>query len=86
MSYINSRSIALARFAWAAMRGRPRQLRKHAMSATQKPAGSPNDDESFDDHVSPTPDEDGPHDVPDDKVIENTFPVKPMPDRGRSRR
>ena len=84
MSYINSRSIALARFTSAAMLDRPRQLRRHDMSATQRPAGSAaDDDESLDDHVSPTPDEDGPHDVPDDTVIESTLPTKPMPDRGR---
>ena len=26
----------------------------------------------------PTPDEDGPHDVPDDKVIEKTLPTGPV--------
>jgi hypothetical protein len=53
------------------------------MSATRKPEGSDVDpDESPDDHVSPTPDEDGPHDVPDDKVIEKTLPTKPVPDSG----
>ncbi len=57
------------------------------MSATQKPAGSAADsDESLDDHVSPTPDEDGPHDVPDDQVIEKTLPSTPISDSGRSRR
>jgi hypothetical protein len=52
-----------------------------AMSATRKPAGSSDDpDESLDDQVPPTPDEDGPHDVPDDKVIEKTLPTRPIPD------
>ena len=31
------------------------------------------------DHV-PTPDEDGPHDVPDEKVIEKTLPSVPVSD------
>lgn len=52
------------------------------MSSTQKPAGSP--DESLDDPTSPPPipDEDGPHDVPDDKVIEKTLPSMPIPESG----
>ena len=36
-------------------------------------------DEAPDDHV-PTPDEDGPHDVPDEKVIEKTLPSVPISD------
>lgn len=48
------------------------------MSATQKPAGNADEaDESPEDRVPPTPDERGPHDVPDDKVIEKTVPTKP---------
>lgn len=55
------------------------------MSATQKPAGSDEDsDESPEDRISRTPDEDGPHDVPDDKVIEKTLPTKHLPDSGGS--
>lgn len=54
------------------------------MSATRKPEGSADDpDEPFDGEV-PMPDEDGPHDVPDDKVIEKTLPTKPVPDGGGS--
>jgi len=29
-------------------------------------------------NVPPIPDEDGPHDVPDDKVIEKTLPERPV--------
>jgi len=51
------------------------------MSATRNPAGSPVDpDESRADQIPPTPDEDGPHDVPDDKVIEKTLPTTPIPE------
>jgi hypothetical protein len=35
--------------------------------------------EALADHV-PTPDEDGPHDVPDEKVIEKTLPSVPVSD------
>ncbi|MDQ6881822.1 MAG: hypothetical protein M3150_06995 [Pseudomonadota bacterium] len=48
------------------------------MSARQNPsgrdAGSDESDESVEDHLAGTPDEDGPHDVPDDEVIEKTLP------------
>lgn len=55
------------------------------MSATQKPAGSSDDSDEFrDGQVSRVPDEDGPHDVPDDKVIDKTLPAKPAPDRAGS--
>ena len=55
------------------------------MSATQDPArGSVDPDEAPEDHVPPTPDEDGPHDVPDDQVIEKTLPTVPIPDSGSS--
>jgi hypothetical protein len=55
------------------------------------PATRPADDpipQSGDDRVegqpAPTPDEDGPHDVPDDKVIEKTLPsTKPADISGR---
>jgi hypothetical protein len=29
--------------------------------------------------MSPKPDEDGPHDVPDEQVIEKTLPSQPVP-------
>ena len=32
--------------------------------------------------VPPIPDEDGPHDVPDDKVIEKTLPTSPVKESG----
>ncbi|MGZ5786654.1 MAG: hypothetical protein ACXWJM_12095 [Ramlibacter sp.] len=42
--------------------------------------------QSGDDRVegqpAPTPDEDGPHDVPDDKVIEKTLPSTKPADKG----
>ena len=52
------------------------------MNASRNPAGSADDpDEPADTQVPPIPDEDGPHDVPDDKVIEKTLPTSPAPDR-----
>ncbi len=39
-------------------------------------------DESLDDSLPPTPDEDGPHDVPDETVIEKTLPSVPVPEIG----
>jgi len=54
--------------------------RRNAMSATRKPReGADEPDESLD-GFPPIPDEDGPHDVPDEKVIEKTLPTTPMPD------
>jgi hypothetical protein len=85
MSYVNSGSDALACSALAAMLGPCEPLRRNAMSATQKPAGSSDDSDEFrDGQVSRVPDEDGPHDVPDDKVIDKTLPAKPVPDRAGS--
>jgi hypothetical protein len=58
------------------------------MSPAEKPAeSSPAADESVEDRLSRTPDEDGPHDVPDDKVIEKTLPSVPISDKvgGKSR-
>jgi hypothetical protein len=52
------------------------------MSATHKPAGNADDSDESPDHHVPPPDEDGPHDVPDGKVIEKTMPTKPLPDSG----
>jgi hypothetical protein len=53
------------------------------------PAPRPADDPSplsGDDRVegqpAPSPDEDGPHDVPDDKVIEKTLPTTRPGDKG----
>lgn len=48
------------------------------MSSTQKPAGSDDEREgTAEGQMPPTPDEGGPHDVPDDKVIEKTLPKSP---------
>lgn len=52
------------------------------MSATQKRPGDAADrDDALDDPFPPPiPDEYGPHDVPDDKVIEKTLPTAPPTD------
>ena len=54
-------------------------LRRNAMP-TQKPDPA----EPVDGQFPPVPDEDGPHDVPDDKVIEETLPSTPKPEKGGS--
>lgn len=49
------------------------------MAATQN---TPGDDERAPgalDEQFPRPDEDGPHDVPDENVIEKTLPASPSP-------
>jgi hypothetical protein len=51
---------------------------ENAMPATQKPQSEPMDEPVAEDLVPPIPDEDGPHDVPDDKVIEKTLPERPQ--------
>jgi hypothetical protein len=58
-----------------------------AMRATRNGTGSASDGDEFpEDQAPPAPDEDGPHDVPDDKVIEKTLPTAPTRDpAGRSR-
>jgi hypothetical protein len=54
------------------------------MSATQKPQQSEEADDRLVDGQAPhQPDEDGPHDVPDDKVIEKTLPSAPPDDARR---
>ena len=45
----------------------------------------PKADEIVEGQAPPSPDEDGPHDVPDDKVIEKTLPTRPARD-GKSPR
>ena len=55
------------------------------MRAAQNRPGSASDgDELPDGRVPPIPDEDGPHDVPDEKVIEKTLPTTPAPGSGGS--
>lgn len=57
------------------------------MAATQKPQQSESSDaqERVDGEFPPVPDEDGPHDVPDEAVIEKTLPAsKPGGEGGRS--
>jgi len=46
--------------------------------ATQKP----DSEEPINAEFPPVPDEDGPHDVPDDKVIDETLPTVPTPESG----
>jgi hypothetical protein len=46
------------------------------MPATNRPQRDSTDEPRADDEVIPVPDEDGPHDVPDDKVIEKTLPER----------
>lgn len=48
------------------------------MSPVRDPAANAADADESDELLPPTPDEDGPHDVPDDTVIEKTLPAKPL--------
>lgn len=53
------------------------------MAEPQHPAGDNADaGEALDGQPPPIPDEDGPHDVPDETVIEKTMPATPVPDAG----
>ena len=52
------------------------------MATPQNPTGSDDSRESLDGQPPPVPDEDGPHDVPDDTVIEKTLPPTPIADSG----
>ena len=56
------------------------------MSATQnRPGDAADGDDARDDRFPPpVPDEDGPHDVPDEKVIEKTLPTTSLPGTGGS--
>lgn len=45
--------------------------------ATQNPQNDPVDEPSAAGQATPVPDEDGPHDVPDETVIEKTLPERP---------
>ena len=56
------------------------------MAAARKPAGSDDDSDESAREMTPTPDEDGPHDVPDEKVIEKTLPSHRVRDTGDSGR
>lgn len=47
------------------------------MPATQNPQTEPSEDPSAAGQPPPVPDEDGPHDVPDETVIEKTLPERP---------
>ena len=52
------------------------------MATKERPESADGSDEQPDEHVTPGPDEDGPHDVPDEQVIEKTMPSVPVPGRG----
>jgi hypothetical protein len=53
------------------------------MSPARDPVTNPADiDPTLDGQVSAVPDEDGPHDVPDEEVIEQTLPTVPVSDLG----
>jgi hypothetical protein len=54
------------------------------MATPHKPTGMAGSGESLDGQPPPVPDEDGPHDVPDDKVIEKTLPTTPIADSGEA--
>jgi len=64
------------------------------MQATEspRPDEGAGQDEDTPPQARPVPDEPGPHDVPDDQVIERTLPTKPVgeggsdnPGRGQAR-
>lgn len=44
----------------------------------RRPGSADSSDEEPADRVRPVPDEDGPHDVPDENVIEKTLPSPPV--------
>lgn len=44
---------------------------------------APPDEVLANDQPSAQPDQDGPHDVPDDQVIDKTLPKQPIDDGGR---
>jgi hypothetical protein len=57
------------------------------MPATTKPeARDANTTRSVEEVMTATPDEAGPHDVPDEEVIEKTLPAGTAPDPGRKER
>jgi hypothetical protein len=52
---------------------------ENAMSPARNPGPNAADDDRPEGQAPPVPDEDGPHDVPDDAVIEKTLPAGPLP-------
>jgi hypothetical protein len=84
LSYVKRRTFAMAERGKAAMLRLMTGIRRKLMSATQRPAESDVDGDPPPDHeIPPIPDEDGPHDVPDDQVIEKTLPSVPIADQDR---
>ena len=51
-------------------------------SQQSQPSASSDEAKGAIDQLKPIPDEDGPHDVPDDKVIEKTLPAVKVGDDG----
>ncbi len=56
------------------------------MAPKERPESADGSDEWPDERVTPTPDDDGPHDVPDELVIEKTMPSPPARGGGSSGR
>lgn len=54
------------------------------MAPRERPDSADGSDEQPDERVTPIPDEDGPHDVPDEQVIEKTMPSTPPGSGGGS--
>lgn len=54
------------------------------MAPSERPESADGSDEPQDEPMTPTPDEDGPHDVPDEHVIEKTIPSRPIRSGGSS--
>ena len=54
------------------------------MAPRERPEDAVGSGQLPDEGMTPTPDEDGPHDVPDDQVIEKTMPSTPLRDGGGS--
>ena len=48
-------------------------------TAPKGPNETPRSEETGRDDVAPVPDEAGPHDVPDEEVIEHTLPARSSP-------
>lgn len=54
------------------------------MAPKERPESADGSDEQPYEHVTPAPDDDGPHDVPDEQVIEKTMPSTPLRSGGGS--
>jgi len=77
--------IDVALLAHAAMLGWMQTAQEKPMSRVQHAAADSDTDadeskKTAEELFPPTPDEDGPHDVPDETVIEKTLPSGPVPE------